>query len=176
MKQRVSALLPSLSISLLLLLLGTEGCKKDMPAPINELDKLPPATQTGQGTFGCLINGKAYITKSSSQVGAVYQLSFLQFGADYPDHNIGILINKAPIINKVYDLTNLGESLCHFNSRSDSKYCDYPPQNTTYGHVIITTFDTLKKVVSGTFEFATYVSPYDTIRVTNGRFDLPLYL
>ena len=31
------------------------GCKK------NEIDALPPATQTGANTFGCLVNGKAWV-------------------------------------------------------------------------------------------------------------------
>lgn len=39
-------------------LLTASGCKKNK---LSELDKLPPATQTGANTFGCLVNGKAYL-------------------------------------------------------------------------------------------------------------------
>src|SRR6185503_9360933 len=43
---------------LLLSVLLTGNCKKDN---IDELSKLPPATQSGANTFGCLINGSAFI-------------------------------------------------------------------------------------------------------------------
>lgn len=33
------------------------GCKKTSPAPA---DQLPPATQTGANTFGCLLNGQVW--------------------------------------------------------------------------------------------------------------------
>lgn len=45
-------------------------CKKDNPVEANcqgdiacELAKLPPATTEGKGTFGCLVNGKAWLPK-----------------------------------------------------------------------------------------------------------------
>ena len=49
------------TIWLLLLALSSlcTSCKKD--APQDELSKLPPATQTGANTFGCLVNGKAFV-------------------------------------------------------------------------------------------------------------------
>ena len=38
------------------------ACKKDKTNEDPE-DQLPPATQTGTNTFGCLVNGKVYIPK-----------------------------------------------------------------------------------------------------------------
>jgi hypothetical protein len=38
-------------------------CKKHS---VNPVDTLPPATQTGANTFGCLINGKAFTPGGSS--------------------------------------------------------------------------------------------------------------
>jgi hypothetical protein len=35
---------------------------KDDPIPVNQL---PPATQTGAGTFGCLVNGQAWMPKGN---------------------------------------------------------------------------------------------------------------
>ncbi len=43
---------------LLFVILNTQCKKDDLNA---ELAKLPPITQTGANTFGCLVNGKAYI-------------------------------------------------------------------------------------------------------------------
>jgi hypothetical protein len=48
---------------LLAALLGLSQCRKDpapIPPPINQADLLPPATQTGRRTFGCLVDGKAW--------------------------------------------------------------------------------------------------------------------
>src|SRR5690606_10145242 len=47
-------------------------CKSDdnMPAPI---DQLPPATQTGEVIFACLVDGEPYICKGYGDVVAYYQ-------------------------------------------------------------------------------------------------------
>ena len=53
--------------NLLLLFLTTFAlscCNKDdNPKPKTELEKLPPATQTGANTAGCLVNGVAFLPK-----------------------------------------------------------------------------------------------------------------
>jgi len=49
------------------------GCdKNDSPRCVG-IDCLPPATQTGAGTFGCLINGVPFVDKSRS-FNCFYQL------------------------------------------------------------------------------------------------------
>src|SRR5947209_256007 len=47
-----------LFLTLILLVLLNSSCKK-------EVDKLPPAIQTGANTFGCLIDGKAWVPTGS---------------------------------------------------------------------------------------------------------------
>ena len=49
---------------LLLFLIFIFGCSDDDNKPSNPIDKLPPATQTGQGTFACLVDGKPFIDTS----------------------------------------------------------------------------------------------------------------
>lgn len=44
------------------------SCKKESTSQ-DELAKLPPATQTGANTFGCLVNGKAFMPKGSTGIG-----------------------------------------------------------------------------------------------------------
>ena len=39
------------------------ACKKDK-TETTELSKLPAATQTGANTFGCLVNGKAWVAQN----------------------------------------------------------------------------------------------------------------
>ena len=68
----------------MLLLASCDGCKKDDPKPKTELEKLPPATQEGKDTFGCLVNGKAWVIESTTNTDAVYQIGILQiFGRRY---------------------------------------------------------------------------------------------
>lgn len=48
---------------LLAALLGLSQCHQDStssPAPVKQVDLLPPATQTGRRTFGFLLNGRAW--------------------------------------------------------------------------------------------------------------------
>ena len=58
--------------NLLLLLLVTFAiscCNKgDDDQPKTELEKLPPATQTGANTAGCLVNGVAFFQKGISRL------------------------------------------------------------------------------------------------------------
>lgn len=48
------------------------SCHKD-DDPIAPIDELPPATQTGAGTFACLVNGEPFIDNSGS-FNCFYQL------------------------------------------------------------------------------------------------------
>ena len=51
-------------------------CKRDDPQPQPPKDQfslLPPETQTGQRTFGCLINGKAYVAPYTTSANGDWQ-------------------------------------------------------------------------------------------------------
>ena len=50
------------------------SCNKDEENAIAEIDKLPPATQIGANTFGCLLDGKAFLPGTGSNpLDCVYQ-------------------------------------------------------------------------------------------------------
>ena len=52
---------------------------------------------------------------------------------------------------------------------------DYPPYytNSTYtGELYLSKFDTIQQIASGTFYFTAIKSAGDTVKVTNGRFDM----
>lgn len=57
-----------LSIFLIIfnLTLLSSSCKKQVIQPVNQLSLLPPATQTGANTFGCLVNGQAFVPQNQS--------------------------------------------------------------------------------------------------------------
>ena len=47
-----------------------------------ELEKLPPLTTTGENTFGCLVNGEAYIVTSAYNLVAMYKQGVLLIGGE----------------------------------------------------------------------------------------------
>ena len=54
-------------LSLGFMLFASMKCKKDETG----ISSLPPATQEGKGTFGCLVNGASFTPKGSSFGGPV---------------------------------------------------------------------------------------------------------
>lgn len=166
-----------LSFLLLLLLAQCDRCKEEVK-PLSELDKLPPATQQGKLTFGCLINGKAFSETNTGNMVAIYQQGNLFFGVDKDskDYATGMDISISdPIeLNKNYDLTQLPHNRARFIKRNlaNDATCYYDFANTLSGQVIITKLDRQKFIVSGTFEYTTALPNCDTIRITDGRFDL----
>src|SRR5437879_2197006 len=104
------------SIVIWLVLLVIESCcKSDPPKPLTELEKLPPATQSGKYTMGCLLNGKAFVPVTTIDVTAIYQQGILQLGGgiDNPAKSIGIIVyekNYGPLTTKSYELNKYPDS------------------------------------------------------------------
>lgn len=165
--------------ALIILLAGCESCEDD-PQP-TELEKLPPATQEGKNTFGCLVNGKAWITRTSTDATAFYQEGVFAIGAtnDKNTENIFISIYDENLSEGEYHLPNdNGENtiqdVAGLNQSKTTK-CRFETMSDYTGTVQITHLDQSQGswIVSGTFEFEAYSPECDTIiKVTDGRFDL----
>ena len=169
------------------------SCKKSKPgAALTELEKLPPITQTGANTFGCLVDGKAWLPNGSKpQIGGpniqVYVDPTFQGGAFYvTGHQY-----QGP-----YQTVAFGSSRCvnagFFTTDSMFNSFDYKktinggtsiefrtPENGIYrkGFFNISRYDLINGVFSGTFEVKLYKTDGsfgDTLRITNGRFDVKL--
>jgi hypothetical protein len=68
---------------ILLLLVTTFSlccCDKDDDKPQNPVSQLPPETQVGANTFGCLINGEPFVVSNTSNQTAIYQDGGLLIG------------------------------------------------------------------------------------------------
>ena len=161
--------------SLIVLLVSCEGCKDD-PEPIPEIQKLPPATQTGARTFGCLIDGKAWVVTGYVEVFAMYQEGIPSILAEQRrntiDRAISIEISNADLQPGTYELTKLPEGRGVL-SELFMKNCGYETSNETRGTLTINHFDPEKLIVSGTFEFEAFSSGCnELVKVTEGRFDL----
>ena len=149
-------------------------CNKDDNNSQNPVAQLPPATQTGKNTFGCLINEEPFIVKNTSKQTAIYQGSVLQIGGSIDNSNIDvniiIRISENISINTSYNLTNTPLNQSLFINNKNGCYYDYI--NTSSGTVTITNFDQTNFIISGTFSFSTVTDECEFINITNGRFDL----
>ncbi|RYU81813.1 DUF6252 family protein [Hymenobacter persicinus] len=174
----------------LLLLTQCSKCKND-PLPIDPVNQLPPATQTGANTFGCLVNGMLYTPSGYNGVSnyaVLYDPGF-QGGSlqvqtyRYPKQGVsktqevalgGIHINH--IGDYQIGLTeDVGASFIddYRNTPCNEYRSD---RNNTYakGTLTITKLDLNAGIISGTFGFTLAQPGCDTIKVTQGRFDKKL--
>ena len=172
-----------LSITFFLLftfLLTASSCKKNK---LSELDKLPPATKIGANTFGCLINGKAYLPGGWDGNHSNYRVFVdgSDSSLDIRTYNFETTVKMRFTfgssrlysgINLTFDdagRTTLG--IANINN------CYIPVNDSVYrrGNLKITRYDLQNGVVSGEFNCIIYdPSCIDTVRITNGRFDKKL--
>ena len=183
-------LLPALALAALLL----PACEKDNVGP----DGLVKATQEGKDTGDFLVDGVAFNPRprvsspGSSPVGAYwdhiyakdsnFDLSFFRQGDDKKEKYMNIFLAN---VRKPGTIT-LNDRANPYVLAGAKSYILYtipgpPPSDrrhyltgpTSPGEVIITRFDTVARVISGTFEarLQEYNGP-DSVRITKGRFDL----
>ena len=173
------------------LVLTSIQCRKNKPA--NPVDQLPPATQIGANTFGCLVDGKVFMPKGlglsptltcyyqyiyyPSPTGYVFQIKAKNTNSPSIFQSINILVDSLKLIDgKTYILEESikGHSRGNYvKSRTDNtSYENYLTFHPNSGQLIITKFDEINQIVSGTFWFNAVNSNGDTVRVTDGRFDM----
>ena len=145
---------------------------------------LPPATQQGKNTLGFLLNGEPWTPKGFR---GTANLS-IDFDPGYKNGIFGIVAyNFIPTVSEqltigIRDSLNFITAPKSFPlSRSGlyvisySKSCDYfstliDVQST--GALTITKLDRSNRIISGTFEATLSKAGCDTIRITEGRFDM----
>jgi Family of unknown function (DUF6252) len=153
------------------------------------VDFLPPATQTGQNTLGCLIDGKPHIPDGGPAfsgtrpiVGGrtgrfhgpgsgfiIYTFSrseqYLHLYLDDCAPGMHLLNTGDPAVGVVTGRLHRGQY-----SSVQRGYLLTSTKHT--GWVNLTKVDTVSGVVSGTFEFTAANPAGETVSITNGRFDL----
>ncbi len=171
---------------LLTILLTLSCCKNNDDNPTDPIDQLPPATQTGEQTFGCLINGEAFLPDNfgSGRPNAFYQFSGGKYtlglsaskgaGRDLEYIIIGG-IDIEPIQETSYQL--LTQTSGNFYALYNIGGGDITPLTVTTsndlpGIITITNFDPENFIISGTFEFTVLDDDNNEIKITDGRFDL----
>ncbi|MCW3073458.1 MAG: hypothetical protein JWP69_527 [Flaviaesturariibacter sp.] len=177
-----------LALSTLCLLLSSVNCKKPKTVTRTELDKLPPVTQTGANTFGCLINGQAYIPKGSTgpqpNFYVIVDPSFngdLEISTYRLENGImqGFSLSCYGVLSTgTFPIPNINGSHIVYAKKVGSNECHFVASSSNYksGFLKITKYDLQNGNVAGEFEVKLYDATIscDTIRITNGRFDYKL--
>ena len=172
------------------------SCEKDWwkPKPKPPVEPtLPPITSEGKGTFGCLVNGKVWVTnpffarcdyipwyyavRSNPSLYNGFYLIGRKNGnteavkIEY-DSIFGPGTYKLPHPHLWHSTTGIrfrrNDSSIFYNIQMSDR------KTKGYGELKIHTLDTINKIIAGTFHFkAIDENNYlDTIHITDGRFDL----
>ncbi|WP_304067356.1 DUF6252 family protein [Pedobacter glucosidilyticus] len=165
--------------------LSASSCKKDKTG----IDALPPATQEGRNTFGCLVNGEVLLPKVKGLGvgqpvlrGSYYYQNFNEKVGYYltisaTDNNStlkSIIINTDSLKieqNKTYMFENFGMkglSYARYTVSLDTYYTN----TDNSGELKITRLDESKKIISGTFWFDAVNEVGEKVEVREGRFDM----
>ena len=170
-----------INLLLIILFLSFNSCSQEDNCE-NPTDCLPPATQTGAGTFGCLINGEPFVD-ISGRFNCFYQLVdgkyYFAIGAEDNDRlpqNIYLSLNalelkEGKLYNLNLDIENSAYAGAGFTFSIGDSFGVYTNSQNT-GEMKITKFDLEKRIVSGTFSFKLeHPKTGEIVKITNGRFD-----
>lgn len=168
-----------LLISVFLLL---TTCKKNNTPSTS----LPPATQTGDNTFGCKVNGEVWVPYypcvSFGNPCQEMQVSVINYvDSDGYKLNVGIGVGRKE--GEKESFFNIGFPANKVGNIYDSARIEYLNDNSLIpfgvihykpGVFEITKLDTINKIISGVFNLNLYNGSGDSIIVTDGRFDFQL--
>lgn len=184
-------------ITCCLLLVTVVSCNKDDdPAPqptpqLTEIEKLPPPTQTGKNTVGCLVNGKAFLPEgqltgsSNPYCGYYHDKLSLVFSIVKNEGNI--TGNGTESVAIYTDNTILEEDMKYFlkSTESNNKAMfsiiggmagvldeNYNTTENYIGELHITKLDKEKNIISGTFWFDAVNEQGKKVEIREGRFDM----
>lgn len=158
-------------------------CRKE-----TALDKLPPATQEGKNTFGCLVNGKSWMPDNGCDWLCPKDLKFyydFDNGGTFDvvaelsagNRNEVIVLGFYPCnktgVKKFFtgDVTAAVTYLDRNETECRRDYSSKDSNTSISGTINITRFDLEKGIISGIFEFTLNKPGCETLNITNGRFD-----
>jgi len=173
----------------IILLSGLFACRKSSS---NKKDQLPPITQTGANTFGCLVNGQVFTPQGFEQNHPAFDMIV---DPTFQNGNFGITVfNKKRKMHMDIgsnEINNIGvypindfTRLVTVSIYNDMTNCYFGPSMQCIltgpcyvnGNLTLSRYDLSNKIFSGTFEFTLYDPEIscDTFKITQGRFDKKL--
>ncbi len=185
---------------MLLLSTTTSQCTKTSTTP-DDSNSLPPETQIGAGTFACKINGVVWRYKDpnyeflstkpktrwefdpSTSNGNLY-ISGVRFSDGINENDLLDISSDSLLSYKERNANNIGKY--HFGMRytiydtknlqcsdfSSTRLIDSTQNFFSNGKLTISKLDQTAKIISGTFHCTIYQTGCDTLKITDGRFDL----
>jgi hypothetical protein len=178
---------------ILLSWIGLYACEKDPPPnvypPPVDYTKLPPETQTGANTFGCLVDGKVGVPRVPL-LAVTYQDISALISEKNGTGSGGVSCNLVDLETQQDNSLSIsfGSTLFSTGQRCDPitgvaarfKLTNGDRYLSIYRHsdencVTITRFDTINNIISGTFNFVVYDDSvhieHKTV-ISDGRFDV----
>lgn len=174
-----------LLIVLCITALAVLSCKKD------KKEVLPPETQTGARTFGCLIDGEVFIPGGAQLSGGSLNSNYQEIDGDHyfrlvgnnerdkkNRRSIGIFSYKSTISNRATFVLenrfseNKFYALCSRSSNTPFSGKYFETDSIYRGELFITYLDTVQQIVSGTFWFDAISENGEVVQVRSGRFDM----
>jgi hypothetical protein len=164
---------------LLLISLSLATCASDDDgSDCAGVECLPEATQTGEGTFGCLVNGVPYVD-NSGRFNCYYQLINNEYS-----FNIGVSrrcmnirqmrigsLDRSIVTNERIPLNEYLSGEFHAEISYENQTEGAWTKTMEDGYIMFTRYDANANVVSATFEFTIVDEFGNTYEITEGRFD-----
>jgi hypothetical protein len=189
------------TILLLMLPLLAVQCRKDQNKDLEpvvcmdgdtlcELSKLPLITTIGANTFGCLLNGKAWLAYSDAPgkehlKASYYKNAFQFFGRIYNEKSEIVTSISVGAYNYFFETDSIRIGAEGNGSGFIVKYYEgchfYEYNEYQNGYMKVLRLDTINRIVSVTFEFTHIIDRYnlahefcdtDTNYITHGRADI----
>ncbi|MDP3667909.1 MAG: hypothetical protein Q8R50_14595 [Sediminibacterium sp.] len=166
----------------------SSSCRKNKP--VNPIDQLPPETQTGANTFGCLVDGEVFKPGGAQLSGGSLQCNYQFFNNSYffvligRNQTGGNLLTSVGIYTdslRIFEGNNLNLKLRgkgnpsgdYFKSISAYQYELYSTNNIlNTGELWIKKLDTVNQIASGTFWFDAVNANGQKVQIREGRFDV----
>ncbi len=164
------------------------ACKKPPVEPESDTLELPPKTQEGKHTFGCLLDGEVFVAGLDN----ANPLGTIPLGVNYDAPNDYLIVQgkrerSNGAIERVtirvlipdgintYEMYFETDEFTGYGGVGDVIGCGFYHDLDNKGSVTITHLDTIKNTVSGTFAME-LINPdceeKQTMSVTDGRFDV----
>lgn len=173
-------------ISLILLIVSIVACETERdPLPT----ELPPITEEGNNTFGCMIENEIYVPEIRRTSWSIpgLQSDPIEFTfPHFPDYYFIVstvrLVDEDDELKDVFLSFHIDTSVIKTGNYQFS-YISVEYENTYYyldttinkGMVNISRYDSINKIISGTFDFSV-IDKNNTnskiLNITKGRFDL----
>lgn len=173
---------------LFLLFFSFSSCKKEKPA----IEQLPPITQTGAGTFGCLVDGKAFKPQGNPLGGPILSCAYQYIDGGYyfqlkafnnkseVNYSVGIYSDSVKIeTGTSYILHNRfvkGKLYGMYSTSSNQGFNIHTTDSSKTGELKILKLDSVNRIISGTFWFDAVDKSGKVVEIREGRFDMKFSL